>query len=293
MARGNKRVAVRGILQSQRGSPDCPRPLPSSRISFGFCGQPAGPKPKGGRVTSYAAMDSESESESQDADLAPSDSGPPTICPGGALPGGRCVGCSDAASTAAACSAKSDFSPGLGVEGGENLPGGKGRDLLGCRRMAGASAKEENAWRGWAARDRWEPRAPPVWRAHVGEGDEGVGGSAVSRQTRCVVSLRPSAAARTSISSSAAESAVTVSEPSRWLRWRLGERGGLHVGEGERGVGGRLPSARAPACMAPRSCPPSSQEKEDAAPLDEVLGPAPPQTGERRGGCISTDGCEN
>jgi hypothetical protein len=65
------------------------------------------------------------------------------------------------------------------------------------------------------------------------------------------------------------------------------------VGEGERGVGGRLPSARAPACMAPRSCPPSSQEKEDDAPLVKVLGPAPPQTGERRGGCISTDGCEN
>jgi len=122
--------------------------------------------------TSYAAMDCESESESHDADLAPSERGPPTICPGVGRPGGRCVGCKDAAKTAAACSAKSGFSPGFGVDGGEN----------------------------------------------VGEGDDGVGGSAVSRQTRWVVSLRPSAAARTSISSSAAESAVTVSEPSGWLR---------------------------------------------------------------------------
>lgn len=81
---------------------------------------------------------------------------------------------------------------------------------------------------------------------NVGEGDLGVGGRAVSFQTRCVTSLSPSAAARVSRSSSAAESTPAVpARAAASARCRFGEPGGEHVGEGERGVGGRLRSSAA------------------------------------------------
>jgi len=187
--------------------------------------------------TSYAAMDCESESESHDADLAPSERGPPTICPGVGRPGGRCVGCKDAAKTAAACSAKSGFSPGFGVDGGENLRGTGGPSQRNCLRPRRECSQDCPVRVAKGTRDcqvmrdkrcalllscsfvlAKPSRTVESAATYVGEGDDGVGGSAVSRQTRWVVSLRPSAAARTSISSSAAESAVTVSEPSGWLR---------------------------------------------------------------------------
>lgn len=103
---------------------------------------------------------------------------------------------------------------------------------------------------------------------NVGDGEDGVGGRLVSRHTRWVVSLRPSAAARVSRSSSAAESEVWPA-PSPFVaccaslllalrassfRCRLGDDGGEQVGDGERGVGGSERSSAA-ACIAPRSCP--------------------------------------
>ena len=58
----------------------------------------------------------------------------------------------------------------------------------------------------------------------VGDGDEGVGGNAVSFHTRRSISCSPSAAARVSRSSSAAECSPLPSS-SRWRSraWRLGE----------------------------------------------------------------------
>lgn len=91
---------------------------------------------------------------------------------------------------------------------------------------------------------------------NVGDGDEGVGGSAVSFHTRCVTSFSPSAAARTSRSSSAAESDA---EACLSFLCRLGDSGGEHVGDGERGVGGKERSS--PACIAPSTCPPSRKWK--------------------------------
>ena len=64
----------------------------------------------------------------------------------------------------------------------------------------------------------------------VGDGDDGVGGSAVSFQSRCVLSLRPSAAARVSRSSSAACSCGGFSS-SGSVFCRFGVSGGDIVGD--------------------------------------------------------------
>lgn len=79
----------------------------------------------------------------------------------------------------------------------------------------------------------------------VGEGDDGVGGSAVSFHTRCVTSCSPSAAARVSRSSSNVDSELSADVPPfiSLPFCRFGELGGEHVGEGDLGVGGRLRSS--------------------------------------------------
>jgi len=107
----------------------------------------------------------------------------------------------------------------------------------------------------------------------VGDGDDGVGGSAVSFHTRCVTSLRPSAAARVSRSSSRVGSVPGAAPDFGSPPFcRLGELGGEHVGEGLRGVGGRLRSSAGPACMVPAR---ASRKERGPDPEDE----APPADG--------------
>ena len=105
----------------------------------------------------------------------------------------------------------------------------------------------------------------------VGDGDEGVGGSAVSFHTRCVTSLRPSAAARVSRSSSRVGSEpgapTAFASP---LFCLFGEPGGEHVGEGLRGVGGRLRSLSAAACIGP-----ASPSRKASGPEPNADGPTP------------------
>jgi hypothetical protein len=114
---------------------------------------------------------------------------------------------------------------------------------------------------------------------NVGDGDDGVGGSAVSRHTRRSTSCRPSAAARVSRSSSAAECSPLpfVASSSRFCAWRFGDDGGEHVGDGERGVGGSERSTAS--CMAEPRPPaaPSAKRKGKPSADDE----AAPETGER------------
>ena len=75
---------------------------------------------------------------------------------------------------------------------------------------------------------------------NVGEGEGGVGGMTVSRHARCVASVSPSAAARDSRSSSVASA---VSAPGGGSAHSLlGDAVGENVGEGDRGVSGRLRS---------------------------------------------------
>ena len=112
----------------------------------------------------------------------------------------------------------------------------------------------------------------------VGDGAEGVGGSAVSRHTRRSISCRPSAAARVSRSSSTAEiSPVLPSSSAVFWAWRLGDDGGEQVGDGDRGVGGRLRST-ASCIAAPR--PPAPPSNKKGNPTD---GPAP-ETGDLASG---------
>ena len=119
----------------------------------------------------------------------------------------------------------------------------------------------------------------------VGEGDDGVGGSAVSRHTRRSISCNPRAAARVSRSSSAAESSPEAfpASSSRFWAWRLGDDGGEHVGDGERGVGGRLRSTTS--CMAaPNPLAPSERKGKPRAEEE-----AAPETGDRACGMPAPD----
>ena len=141
-------------------------------------------------------------------------------------------------------------------------------------------------------------RASSAWRwfvlgedggEKVGDGDEGVGGSAVSRHTRRSISCRPSAAARVSKSSSAAESspeAAAFCSSSRFCACRFGDDGGEHVGDGERGVGG---SERSTASCIAAPKPPSAVRKGKPSAEEE----AAPLTGERARGAREEDAPED
>ena len=119
------------------------------------------------------------------------------------------------------------------------------RDAPPCSRRSATSVAvvlNDCAAANWSAvaRDSPSRRLGEDGSEKVGEGEGGVGGMTVSRHARCVASVRPSAAARDSKSSSVASADSAPGGGS--AHCRLGDAVGENVGEGDRGVSGRLRS---------------------------------------------------